>query len=199
MKKILQSRKNLSWMLKAVTLLAFAGVLFAGLVPVPQFAEHVAHFWPDYEDFATAAVIYVNVGFVPFYGALVLAWQVFSAIGRDESFTRANARRVRVASWLALAEVAYLLGGLIWFGTRQALAAVTVLAVLGLTLLGLHLMYGRPLAELFVSRGVQTAALVIVNSILVNLLYSSPLTALVNRMFFRNGTRAGARRRGTLG
>ena len=103
MKKILQSRKNLSWMLKAVTLLAFAGVLFAGLVPVPQFAEHVAHFWPDYEDFATAAVIYVNVGFVPFYGALVLAWQVFSAIGRDESFTRANARRVRVASWLALA------------------------------------------------------------------------------------------------
>ena len=107
MKKILQSRKNLSWMLKAVTLLAFAGVLFAGLVPVPQFAEHVAHFWPDYEDFATAAVIYVNVGFVPFYGALVLAWQVFSAIGRDESFTRANARRVRVASWLALAEVAW--------------------------------------------------------------------------------------------
>lgn len=137
MKKILQSRKNLSWMLKAVTLLAFAGVLFAGLVPVPQFAEHVAHFWPDYEDFATAAVIYVNVGFVPFYGALVLAWQVFSAIGRDESFTRANARRVRVASWLALFEVAYLLGGLIWFGTRQALAAVTVLAFLGLTLLGL--------------------------------------------------------------
>ena len=122
MKKILQSRKNLSWMLKAVTLLAFAGVLFAGLVPVPQFAEHVAHFWPDYEDFATAAVIYVNVGFVPFYGALVLAWQVFSAIGRDESFTRANARRVRVASWLALAEVAYLLGGLIWFGTRRALS-----------------------------------------------------------------------------
>ncbi len=52
MKKILQSRKNLSWMLKAVTLLAFAGVLFAGLVPMPQFAEHVAHFWPDYEDFA---------------------------------------------------------------------------------------------------------------------------------------------------
>lgn len=49
----------------------------------------------------------------------------------------ANARRVLGASWLALAEVAYLLGGLIWFGTRQALAAVTVLAFLGLTLLGL--------------------------------------------------------------
>lgn len=65
---------------------------------------------------------------------------------------------------------------------------------MGLTLLGLHLMYGRPLAELFVTRAVQTAALVIVNSILVNLLYVSPLTTYVNRMFLRTETRAGAGR-----
>ena len=94
----------------------------------------------------------------------------------------------------------YLFHGRINYWKVLLIAGIHGLAgSMGLTLLGLHLMYGRPMAELFVSRGVQTAALVIVNSILVNLLYSSPLTALVNRMFFRNGTRAGARRRGTLG
>ena len=65
---------------------------------------------------------------------------------------------------------------------------------MGLTLLGLHLMYGRPLAELFVTRAVQTVALVIVNAILVNLLYVSPLTTFVNRMFLKTRTRAGAGR-----
>lgn len=65
---------------------------------------------------------------------------------------------------------------------------------MGLTLLGLHLMYGRPLAELFVTRSIQTVALVIVNSILVNLLYVSPLTTFVNRMFSKTETRAGVRR-----
>lgn len=137
MKKFLQSRKHLACMLKAVTLLTFAGVLFAGLVPIPQLVHYVARFYPDYAGFASAAVWYVNLGFLPFYGALVLAWQVFSAIGRDESFTRANARRVLGASWLALFEVAYLIGGLIWFGTRRALSGVTTLGLLGLTLLGL--------------------------------------------------------------
>ncbi len=137
MKKFLQSRKHLACMLKAVTLLTFAGVLFAGLVPIPQLVHYVARFYPDYAGFSSAAVWYVNLGFLPFYGALVLAWQVFSAIGRDESFTRANARRVRGASWLALFEVAYLIGGLIWFGTRQALSGVTTLGLLGLILLGL--------------------------------------------------------------
>ena len=87
MKKFLQSRKHLACMLKAVTLLTFAGVLFAGLVPIPQLVHYVARFYPDYAGFASAAVWYVNLGFLPFYGALVLAWQVFSAIGRDESLS----------------------------------------------------------------------------------------------------------------
>ncbi len=42
MKKFLQSRKHLACMLKAVTLLTFAGVLFAGLVPIPQLVHDVA-------------------------------------------------------------------------------------------------------------------------------------------------------------
>ena len=47
MKKFLQSRKHLACMLKAVTLLTFAGVLFAGLVPIPQLVHYVARFYPD--------------------------------------------------------------------------------------------------------------------------------------------------------
>ena len=44
------------------------------------------------------------------YVALVLAWRIFASIGRDQSFTLDNARRLKNISWLACIDaVAYLL------------------------------------------------------------------------------------------
>ena len=44
------------------------------------------------------------------YAALGLAWRMFASIGRDQSFSAENARRLKYMSWLACADaVAYLL------------------------------------------------------------------------------------------
>lgn len=102
MKKFLHPRQAFGMHAQGGNAADFCRRAVRGAGAIPQLVHYVARFYPDYAGFASAAVWYVNLGFLPFYGALVLAWQVFSAIGRDESFTRANARRVRGASWLAL-------------------------------------------------------------------------------------------------
>lgn len=53
---------------------------------------------------------------------------------------------------------------------------------LGFTCLGLHLYYGTPWSVLYASRVIQTPLLVVVNSILVFILYRSPLTAYVKKV-----------------
>lgn len=137
MVKLLHSRKVLAGALKVVVIFVFAVLIFAGLGPVRWFAAYIAGIEPRLAPFAPQAVWYVNVGFVPVYLALILAWRVFSAIGRDESFSMKNAKRLRGAAVLSLVEAAYLMGGLFWFGSWKANSPFSGLCFLGLILLGL--------------------------------------------------------------
>ncbi len=54
---------------------------------------------------------------------------------------------------------------------------------LGFTTVGLHIYYGTPWSVLYTTRAIQTVALVIANSVLVSILYQSPLTAYTSREF----------------
>lgn len=60
-------------------------------------------------------------------------------------------------------------------------AAHGLIGSLGFTTVGLHIFYGTPWAVLYTTRVIQTVALVIANSILVSILYQSPLTTFVTR------------------
>lgn len=51
---------------------------------------------------------------------------------------------------------------------------------LGFTTVGLHIYYGTPWSVLYTTRTIQTAALVVANSILVSILYQSVLTRFVS-------------------
>ncbi len=69
--------------------------------------------------------------------ALILAWRIFASIGRDQSFTRDNARRLRTISWLACGDtLAYLLAlPLLALVTR--VQPFTVLVLLSIVFAGL--------------------------------------------------------------
>ncbi|MBQ8537787.1 MAG: DUF2975 domain-containing protein [Clostridia bacterium] len=137
MAKLLHSRRVLAGLLKAVVIFVFAALLMIGLVPVPRFA-HLAALWqPGLAPLVPWGIVYVNLGFVLVYAALVLAWRVFAAIGRDESFSRANGRRLRKASALALGEAGWLVIGLIWLQWAQVLGGFYRLVFGGLILLAL--------------------------------------------------------------
>ncbi|MDD3277386.1 MAG: folate family ECF transporter S component [Lachnospiraceae bacterium] len=69
-----------------------------------------------------------------------------------------------------------------------------IIGSLGFTALGLHLYYGTPWSVLYTTRLIQTVALIAANSVLVNVLYESPLTDFVTRNFF--AVPAAARKQG---
>lgn len=69
-------------------------------------------------------------------------------------------------------------------GMPQVLGVAVVNGIvgsLGFTCIGLHLYYGTPWAVLYTTRTVQTVLLAIVNTVLVFMLYKSPLTAFLKR------------------
>ena len=134
--KILQSRNVLAGLLKAVAIFVGSALLLTGLGPVRWFAQYIAGVEPQLAAFAPKAVIYVNLGFVPVYGALLLAWMVFDAIGRDESFSYNNGKRLRGAAGLALLEVVWLVTGFFWFDGAGAMSPFVAIAFVGLILLG---------------------------------------------------------------
>jgi len=135
--KLLHSRKVLSCLLKAVVIFVFAALLLIGLGPVPRFARLWAIWQPGLAPLVPWGVAYVNLGFLPVYVALFLAWRVFAAIGRDESFSHANAKRLNASACLALGEAAWLLFGAVWLGSAQALGGFYVWVFVGLILLAL--------------------------------------------------------------
>jgi hypothetical protein len=100
--------------LKAVDLLACAACLFVLLAVIPDIeARGVV---------PAGATIGFAVGIAPLLALGARAWGLFSAIGRGETFTKENARRLRAMGYFAAADA------LVWL----ALIVVGVLATDGL-------------------------------------------------------------------
>ncbi len=73
------------------------------------------------------------------YAALWLAWRMFASIGRDQSFSAENARRLKYMSWLACGDaVAYLLA-LPVLNAVTSIKPYTVLVLLALSFVGVCL------------------------------------------------------------
>ena len=98
-------KKVIAALLKTVDVLIFAVFLFAGLYIVPTYMRFFQRYVPAITPMFTSVLLYINLAFVPVYICLFLAWRVFTTIGKDNSFSEINARRLQTASWLALVDV----------------------------------------------------------------------------------------------
>lgn len=132
------NRKLISILLKLVVIFAFAGFILVGIGPVRWFAASVVRIEPLLADKETIAAIYVNMGFVPVYVSLVLAWLVFDSIGRENAFTYANAKRLDIAAMMAIVDIVMVIVAAVavqsWnLGGTPLLPMCTI----GLTFLGL--------------------------------------------------------------
>ena len=108
------THREMAAVLKAVDLLACAACLFVLLAVIPDIeARGVV---------PAGATIGFAVGIAPLLALGARAWGLFSAIGRGETFTKENARRLRAMWYFAAADA------LVWL----ALIVVGVLATDGL-------------------------------------------------------------------
>ncbi|MBQ4354560.1 MAG: DUF2975 domain-containing protein [Clostridia bacterium] len=98
------SQKTLSCWLKAViVVVALVGVWLYGLI-VPMVASSIR----EVEDHLYHPVLIFLLGTgVPCFASLVFAWKIASEIGRDNSFSRINAKCMKIISGLALGDVIY--------------------------------------------------------------------------------------------
>lgn len=75
-----------------------------------------------------------------------------------------------------------------WWKISLIVALHGIVGSLGFSTVGLHVFYGTPWSVLYATRSVQTVGLVIANSLLVSLLYQSPVTQLMKQICYEKNT-----------
>lgn len=109
------TQKSLSkWMKLILVLLGLCGAALFGVV-VPVLGLDLKDSNPEYAHAFVPWLVFILITAVPCYAVLVLGWKIASSIGRDNSFTDANAKRLKYVSILALAASAYFFAGNVVF------------------------------------------------------------------------------------
>ena len=126
------TQKTFSNLLKAAILLAALCCAFVYAAYVPAIAEEVRGYAASLSSLYLPALIFVELTALPILIALVLAWMIASEIGRDNSFSMGNARRMQAISYLALGDVVYFLIGIavFWFGFNAKSGPELILVML---------------------------------------------------------------------
>ena len=111
-------QKTLSKWLKII----LAGVGVCGVtvffVIIPSYGKSLATLYPEFSNRFWPWLGFLWACAVPCYAALVFGWKIATNIGRDRSFSDANAKYLKWISWLAAADAAFFfLGNLIFFLT----------------------------------------------------------------------------------
>lgn len=104
------SQKTLSYWLKAViVVVALVGVWLYGLI-VPMVASSVREVGEHL--YLPVLVFLLGTG-LPCFAALGFAWKIATEIGRDNSFSKINAKCMKIISGLALGDVIYFTLGMV--------------------------------------------------------------------------------------
>ena len=107
-------QKELSIWLRIVLAVGAAFILFLSLVLIPKLGQRTVEYYPELEYMYLPCLIFFWVTTVPVYAFIVLVWLIAVEIGRDNSFCRKNADRLRACSLLALLDtVLYLLAAVV--------------------------------------------------------------------------------------
>lgn len=93
-----------SWLKAAIVCLAVFGLFVYGGI-LPFYGQLIALRNPDYAHCFWPWMTLLILTAIPCYAALVFGWQIATDIGRDKSFSDANARRMKWISNLAFGDV----------------------------------------------------------------------------------------------
>ena len=126
------TQKTFANLLKAAVVLALLCCLAVYGLYVPALAEDCRSLEASLSSLYLPGLIFVELTFLPILIALFFAWRVASDIGRDRSFTRENAARMKNISFLAFFDVAYFWLGILvfWFGFSAKSGPMLILAAL---------------------------------------------------------------------
>ena len=129
------TQKTFSNLLKAVIILALLCCLVVYALYVPAVAEECRLMYDELASLYWPALIFIELTVLPVLTAFVLSWLIARDIGRDQSFTYVNARRMKAISFLALGDVFYFIAGIcvLWcFGAASGPMLILVMLIVSL-------------------------------------------------------------------
>ena len=100
----MQQKSLSSWLKAAIVCLAVFGLFVYGAI-LPYYGRLLAIRNPDYAHCFWPWMTLLILTAVPCYTSLVFGWKIATDIGRDHSFSDANARRMKWISNLAFGDV----------------------------------------------------------------------------------------------
>lgn len=104
------------------------------LYVIPHVGKYIVGLYPEFSSWYVPWLIFVLIAAVPCYAVLVLGWQIALRIGKDDSFCMGNARSLKYASILAVADSVYFFAGniILWLCGKNhpSIVAVSLLVVL---------------------------------------------------------------------
>jgi len=100
----MQQKSLSNWLKVAIICLAVFGLLVYGMV-IPNYGRNLAVQNPDYAHCFWPWMTLLILTAIPCYTALVFGWRIATDIGRDRSFSEANAKRMKWISNLAFGDV----------------------------------------------------------------------------------------------
>ncbi|MBE6908550.1 MAG: DUF2975 domain-containing protein [Ruminococcaceae bacterium] len=124
-------QKALSNWLKIVLL----GVGLCGLIVyffiIPSYGQNLAQRNPEFAHCYVPWLVFLWITAMPCYAALALGWRIAANIGRDQSFSRANAEHLKRISWLAACDSAYFfVGNVVLLLLNMSHPGITLLSLL---------------------------------------------------------------------
>lgn len=131
------SQKSLSkWMKIILFIFGLCGIAIFGLI-TPVIGIDLKNEYPEFAFAFIPWLVFIIVMAVPCYAVLVLGWKIASSIGSDNSFSIANAKRLKYISVLALVTSIYYFAGNVIFILLNMNHPGILLASLFITFVGI--------------------------------------------------------------
>lgn len=129
-------QKELSRWLRGVVIIGWLACALLAFPVAPKLAQDAAADIPELAYLAWPCLSLFWIGLAVVAVALWFGWRIFGEIGRDNSFCRENAHRLRIISWLALADTVLCILGILTLLLLRALHPGVFLLMLLIAVIG---------------------------------------------------------------
>jgi len=129
-------QKELSRWLRLVVIIGWIACGLLAFPVAPKLASDAAADFPELNYLAWPCLAMVWLGLIVVAVALWFGWRIFGEIGRDNSFCRENAHRLRVISHLALADTVLCIAAILALLLLHALHPGVLLLMLLIAVIG---------------------------------------------------------------
>ena len=106
----MNQKKLAAWLKGIIIGIGLCGIVICFVI-LPDIGESFRVSYPEFAGWYWPWMIFLWCAAVPCFAALAMGWKVAENIGRDRSFSEANARLLQHIAWLAAGDTAFFFSG----------------------------------------------------------------------------------------